>query len=46
MSKYFPKPKYLGANKKVQLDLSSYAAKTDLKIQQELIHQILLIKLI
>ena len=31
MSEYFPKPKYLGANEKVELDLSSYATKTDLK---------------
>ena len=31
MSGYFPKPKSLGANVKVELDLSNYAAKTDLK---------------
>ena len=31
MSEYFPKPKYLGANVRVQLDLSSYATKADLK---------------
>ena len=31
MSKYFPQPKSLGANVKVELDLSSYATKADLK---------------
>ena len=31
MSEYFPKPKYLGANVQVQLDLSNYATKADLK---------------
>ena len=31
MSKYFPKPKSLGANVKVDLDLSSYATKAGLK---------------
>ena len=31
MSKYFPKPKSLGENMKVELDLSNYATKTDLK---------------
>ena len=31
MSEYFPKPKYLGANVKVELDLPNYATKTDLK---------------
>ena len=30
-SKYFPKPKSLGANVKVEIDLSSYALKSDLK---------------
>ena len=29
MSEYFPKPKSLGANVKVELDLSSYATKAD-----------------
>ena len=46
MSEYFPKPKCLVANVKVELDLSNYAIKADLKIQQVLIHQILLKKLI
>ena len=46
MSKYFPKPNYLGATVKVELDLSNYATKTDLKMQQELIHYLLLKKLI
>ena len=31
MSEYFPKPNFLGANVKVELDLSNYATKTDLK---------------
>ena len=31
MSEYFPRPKSLEANVKVQLDLSNYATKADLK---------------
>ena len=31
MSEYFPKSKSLGANVKVELDLSNYATKIDLK---------------
>ena len=31
MNRYFPKPKSLGANVKVELDLSNYATKPDLK---------------
>ena len=31
MSEYFPKPKSLEANVKVELDLSNYATKADLK---------------
>ena len=31
MSEYFPKPKSLGANVNVELDLSNYATKADLK---------------
>ena len=31
MSEYFPKPKSLGANMKVELDLSNYATKADFK---------------
>ena len=31
MSEYYPKPNSLGANVKVELDLSNYAAKTDLQ---------------
>ena len=31
MGEYFPKPKSLGANGKVELDLSKYATKADLK---------------
>ena len=42
MSEYFPEPKSIGGNAKVQLDLSNYATKVDLKMQQELIHHLLL----
>ena len=31
MSEYFPEPKYLGGRVKVELDLSNYARKADLK---------------
>ena len=31
MSEYFPKPKSLGENVKIKLDLSNYPTKTDLK---------------
>ena len=31
MGEYFPKPKSLGANLKVELDLSNYETKADLK---------------
>ena len=31
MSQYFPKPKPLGGNVKIELDLSNYAIKADLK---------------
>ena len=31
MSEYFPKPKSLGENVKVELNLSNYATKADLK---------------
>ena len=31
MSEYFPKPKSLGRNVKLELDLSNYATKADLK---------------
>ena len=31
MGEYSSEPKYLGANAKVQLDLSNYATKTDSK---------------
>ena len=40
MSKYFPKPKFLEANVKVELGLSNYATKADLKNATVLIHQI------
>ena len=31
MSKYFPKPKALGVNKKVELNLSNYVTESELK---------------
>ena len=31
MSEYFPKPTFLGENVTVELDLSNYATKSDLK---------------
>ena len=31
MSEYFPKPKSLGENVKLKLDLSNYAIKADLR---------------
>ena len=38
----FQKPKSLGVNVKVELDLSNYATKVDLKNAKVLIHRILL----
>ena len=39
MSQYFPKPcKPFGGDSSVKVDLSNYAIKPDLKMQQELIH--------
>ena len=46
MSEYFPEPKSSGRRVKVELDLSNYATKADLKNKQVLIHQTLLKKLI
>ena len=46
MSEYFPKPRSFGERVEVELDLSSYTSKTDFKMQQILIHQILLKRLI
>ena len=46
MSECFPEPKSSGGRVKVELDLSNYATKTDLKMQQELVHHLLLKKLI
>ena len=46
MSECFPEPKSSGGRVKVELDLSNYATKTDLKMQQELVHYLLLKKLI
>ena len=38
MSEYFREPKSSGGLVKVELDLSNYATKPDLKIEQVLIH--------
>ena len=47
MRNYFPKPKPLGENGNVELDLFNYAIKADVKKQQPLlIHQNLLKRLI
>ena len=46
MSEYFPKPSFLGTNVKVELDFFNYAIKTDLKMHQLLIHNLLLKQLI
>ena len=46
MSEYSPKPKSLGGIVKVELDLSNYARKADLKMQQRLIYYNLLKNLI
>ena len=46
MSEYFPQPKSSGGRVKVELDLSNYATKADLKMQQVLINQNLLKRLI
>ena len=46
MSGYFPEPKSSGERVKIELDLSYYATKSDLKMQQVLIHQNFLERLI
>ena len=46
MNEYFPELKLLGGKAKVELDLSNYATKIDLKNEQELIHHLLLKRLI
>ena len=45
MSKNFPQQKYLG-KVKVELSFPNYPTKTDSKMQQELIHHLLLKRLI
>ena len=42
MGEYFPKPNSLGGNVKVELDLSDYVTKTDLKNATGSIHHLLL----
>ena len=46
MSEHSSEPKSLGLNVKVQLHLSNYEIKADLKNATELMHQLLLKKLI
>ena len=46
MSKYFSKPKSLGENVKVELDLPSYVTKADLKNGAGVVHCILVTRLI
>ena len=40
MNEYFLEPNSLRGKVKVELDLPDYATKTDLKMQQELIHDL------
>ena len=46
MREYFSETKSFGGGVKVELDLSNFATKADLKMQQVLIHQKLLKRLI
>ena len=46
MNEYFSKPKTSGVKVKVELNLSDKITKKALKMQQELIHYVLLKKLI
>ena len=46
MNEYFSEPKNLGVKVKVELNLSDKITKKALKMQQELIHYVLLKKLI
>ena len=46
MRKYFPEPKYLGGRVKVELDLSNYATKADLKTATGVENQNILKRLI
>ena len=46
MSEYFPEPKSLGGRVKVEIDLSNYATKSDLKNSTGAMHQNLLERLI
>ena len=46
MSEYVPEPKSFRRRVKFELDLSNHATKADLKMQQVLIHQNLLKRLI
>ena len=46
MSEYFSEPKFFEERVKVEVDVSNYATKADLKMQKVLIHQSLLKRLI
>ena len=46
LSEYFPKLKFFEERVKLELDLSNYGTKADLKKQQVLIHQNLIKRLI
>ena len=46
MSEYFPEAIFFGRTVKVELDVSNYATKADFKIQQILVHQNLLKRMI
>ena len=46
MSEYFPKPKSLGANVKVELDLSNYTTEADLNNATGVKHHLVLNRLI
>ena len=46
MSELFLKPKSFGGNEKIELDLSNYPTKEIQKMQQVLIHWILLERMI
>ena len=46
MTEYLPEPKSSRGRVIVEIDLSNYATKADLKMQEVLIHQILLKRLV
>ena len=46
MREYFPETRFSGGRVKIDLDLSNYATKLDLIMQQALIHQNFLKRLV